>query len=53
MIAFGDVILFQNHREGHRPSPTVAYGIRRFKLQFAPQHKVEEPNGGSFVRRSS
>ena len=39
MIAFGDVILFQNHREGHRPSPTMAYGIRCFKLQFIGQEK--------------
>ena len=27
MIAFGDVILFQNHREGQCPSPTICVSI--------------------------
>ena len=47
MIAFGDVILFQNHREGHRPSPTMAYGIRSFKLRFAQQYWSRGPMAAS------
>ena len=50
MIAFGDVILFQNHREGHRPSPTMAYGIRCFKLQFNTRRRLD---GGGFALESS